>query len=345
MLGTCFGIKLFSVGTVDDVCCSARGPRLDDRVEILASIFEMPIEAAFRYAKKCGYMIDAELIDSDLSQALQTGSDPVLTRVFLRFHISTIPFGIDNGEHPALLSIPMSMERKLKPASHASLPWRLNEIARDFELVDAWALPVRGDVGQFHELYRTFANLNKASRKESPVSALLFEVRHRLGQRFGWDDAASTNTLPIPGCKETSLRERLPADVPVSSENVFGNLSNFRPVFVIENEAAVEVSNKLVHAILHLGWVKQPDGTYRGQLGVYVKHRGAIGRPYMSAIRPFRHLIVYPALMRSIGTSWELAQHAKTFSTVDPSPNVVATNPTVAPHSSLDEIYRQPSMS
>ena len=77
------------------------------------------------------------------------------------------------------------------------------------------------------------------------------------------------------------------------------------PVFVFDNEAAVEVSNALLHAILHLGWVEQPDGTYRGQMGIYVKHRGAKSRLYMQAIAPFRHLIVYPSLLRRIGKSWD----------------------------------------
>jgi hypothetical protein len=43
----------------------------------------------------------------------------------------------------------------------------------------------------------------------------------------------------------------------------------------------------------------------RAQLGVYVKPRGWFGPLYMAAIAPFRHYIVYPALMRQIGRAWD----------------------------------------
>ena len=172
----------------------------------------------------------------------------------------------------------MSMESRLRPRAHSALPWRLHEIASDFELVDAWALPARGSRDQFPLLLSTVANLPAPTKEESPASAALFEIRHRLGKRFGWDDPKSTGPLPIPGCSETTLRQRLPAGLIPASDESFGARANFRPVFVLDNEAAVEVSNALLHAILHLGWVEQPDGTYRGQMGIYVKHRGAASR-------------------------------------------------------------------
>jgi hypothetical protein len=36
-----------------------------------------------------------------------------------------------------------------------------------------------------------------------------------------------------------------------------------------------------------------------------VKPNGLFGNAYMAAIRPFRHLIVYPALMREARELWE----------------------------------------
>jgi hypothetical protein len=35
-----------------------------------------------------------------------------------------------------------------------------------------------------------------------------------------------------------------------------------------------------------------------------VKPNGLLGTAYMAAIMPFRHLIVYPPLMREIGRNW-----------------------------------------
>ena len=64
-------------------------------------------------------------------------------------------------------------------------------------------------------------------------------------------------------------------------------------------------SNETVHGVVHLAWIDQGEGHYRGQLGVYVKPRGRLGDLYMMLIQPFRHLIVYPALMRQIGRVWD----------------------------------------
>ena len=199
----------------------------------------------------------------------------------------------------------MSMENRLQPEAHSALPWRLNEIASDFELIDSSALPAFGRRDQFPLLLSTMAaSLTPVTKEESPASAALFDIRRRLGNRFGWDDPSTSGTLPIPGCSETSLRQRLPAEFIAASDEVFGSKANWRPVFVLDDEAAVEFSNSLLHAVVHLGWVAQSGGQYRGQMGVYVKHRGAGSRLYMKAIAPFRHLIVYPAFLKRIGKSW-----------------------------------------
>ena len=52
--------------------------------------------------------------------------------------------------------------------------------------------------------------------------------------------------------------------------------------------------------MLHLGRV--PDGTdrFRVRLAVLVKPNGALGSAYLAAIRPFRHLVVYPALLSEL---------------------------------------------
>jgi hypothetical protein len=39
-------------------------------------------------------------------------------------------------------------------------------------------------------------------------------------------------------------------------------------------------------------------------MAVYVKRNGLLGTAYMAAIRPFRHLIVYPAMLRQIEREW-----------------------------------------
>ena len=55
---------------------------------------------------------------------------------------------------------------------------------------------------------------------------------------------------------------------------------------------------------MHLGWVEDGPGAYRAQMAVLVKPNGVLGDAYMAAIRPFRHLIVYPPAMRQIERAW-----------------------------------------
>jgi len=59
-----------------------------------------------------------------------------------------------------------------------------------------------------------------------------------------------------------------------------------------------------MHGVMHLGWVPDGAGGYRGQMAVLVKRNGLVGAAYMAAIRPFRHLIVYPGMMREIEREW-----------------------------------------
>jgi hypothetical protein len=60
-----------------------------------------------------------------------------------------------------------------------------------------------------------------------------------------------------------------------------------------------------VHGVLHIGAVDDADGSFRAQMAVLVKPNGLLGDAYMAAIRPFRHWIVYPALMQQGQALWE----------------------------------------
>jgi hypothetical protein len=71
--------------------------------------------------------------------------------------------------------------------------------------------------------------------------------------------------------------------------------------------------SQIVHAVLYLAWVGKGSnlGSERAQTrikdrwGVYViKPHGRLGTAYVAAIAPFRHRIVYPALMREIGRAY-----------------------------------------
>ena len=46
---------------------------------------------------------------------------------------------------------------RLPNSAHESHPWRIREIASDFELEDVWALPVEGDAEEFQTLLELMA--------------------------------------------------------------------------------------------------------------------------------------------------------------------------------------------
>jgi len=67
---------------------------------------------------------------------------------------------------------------------------------------------------------------------------------------------------------------------------------------------ADEIANKTMHGVMHMGWVRDEAGGYRGQMAVLIKPNGLLGTAYMVAIRPCRHLLVYPPMMRQIEREW-----------------------------------------
>jgi hypothetical protein len=201
---------------------------------------------------------------------------------------------------------------RLPNSAHESRPWRIREIAPDFTLEDVWALPVHGGAEDFQTLIELMVSSDPANAGSLPTR-ILWRVRDRLGSLFdlgrisvptgsGLDDAADKPA--IPGTNETSLADRLPDDLRNTAADVdFGSLP-FVPLYRTDVEFAAELSNRTVHALMHLAWVDRGEDRYQGQMAVYVKPRGAFGKGYMALIRPFRHWIVYPALMRQIERAW-----------------------------------------
>ena len=101
-----------------------------------------------------------------------------------------------------------------------------------------------------------------------------------------------------------TLRDRLPADLRDAPSGPDFDALPFTPLYLTDDEFAAEIANRTVHGVMHLGWVPDGTGGFRGQMAVLVKPNGLLGSAYMAAITPFRHLIVYPAMMREIGRGW-----------------------------------------
>jgi len=198
-------------------------------------------------------------------------------------------------------------------ATHESGPWRIREIAPDFTLEDVWALPARGGAADFQALLQLAASVDPANSQSLP-SRVLWRLRDLLGSWFGLGrvsapidsgSAEAARELTIPGTSETSLRGRLPEDLRDTAAGVDLGRTPFTPLYRTDVEYAAELSNRTVHGVLHLAWVDQGGGRYQGQMAVYVKPRGLLGKGYMALIKPFRYAVVYPALMRQIERAWD----------------------------------------
>jgi hypothetical protein len=97
----------------------------------------------------------------------------------------------------------------------------------------------------------------------------------------------------------------LPADLRGAPGPDFAALP-FTPLYLIHDEFAAEIANRTMHGVLHLGWVPDGIGGYHGQMAVLVKPNGLLGHAYMAAIKPFRHLIIYPQGIRQIQRRWRV---------------------------------------
>jgi hypothetical protein len=186
---------------------------------------------------------------------------------------------------------------RLPNTAHTSRSWRILELTRDFRLEDVWALPTPGGPDDFPRLVALIAS-GDPSRNPSGAVRTLFAIRWKVGELLGWDpDVGQTAGLP-------TLRDRLPADLRDASPCPQFAALPFTSVYLTHDEWAAEIVNRTVHGIMHIGWVPDYDGGYRGEMAVYVKPAGLLGTGYMAAAAPFRHRLVYPPIMRGIARDW-----------------------------------------
>ncbi|MFD7905876.1 DUF2867 domain-containing protein [Kitasatospora sp. NPDC059722] len=190
---------------------------------------------------------------------------------------------------------------RLPNTAHTSRPWRIHEIAGDFRVEDVWALPTPGGPDDLPYLVGQFTEGEEPGKAgSSRVYRALFAIRWQLGRLLHLDDAEGG-----VGGRVRSLRDRLPEDLLAAPRGPDSDSLPFRSVYLLHDEWAAELANRTVHAVLHLGWVPDGAGGYRGQMAVLVKPNGRLGAAYMLGIKPFRYIGVYPALVRSIGRRWE----------------------------------------
>ena len=195
---------------------------------------------------------------------------------------------------------------RLPKTAHTARPWRIHEIAGDFELEDVWRLPTPGGPDDLPRLVQWIAS----PRKEPALVRALFALRWKLGTLFGWDEPRTS-----VGERVRSLRERLPPSLraaprgpdlrAVPGREAADGPPIFSSVYQTHDEWVTEFANETVHSLMHIGWVPDDaDDGYHGQMAVLVKPNGLWGRAYMAAIKPFRYALVYPLLLQSLEREW-----------------------------------------
>jgi len=177
------------------------------------------------------------------------------------------------------------------------LPLRVHDFLAGVPLHDVWAvdLPWTRPGITLDEFLRTGSS---RPYRLSPVVRMLLSIRLFTGRLLGWDRE--------PIAWETFATRLTTADRSKSLAAAGTSEGLFRVVYRFENEQLLEVINRTAHAAA-LSALVEMSNKYRFYFGVYVRNVGGFTPVYMALIDPFRKLIVYPSLLRSIRATWNHA--------------------------------------
>jgi Protein of unknown function (DUF2867) len=176
------------------------------------------------------------------------------------------------------------------------LPLRVHDFLAGVRLHDVWAvdLPRMRSGITLDEFLRAAGGLPFTP---SPVVRALLNIRLFVGRLLGW------NLEPDAAVRETFATRLTAADRSKSLALAGTREGLFRILYRFENEQLLELINRTAHAAALSALVETADG-YRFYFGVYVRSVSRLTPVYMALIDPFRKLIVYPSLLRSVRTTW-----------------------------------------
>ena len=176
------------------------------------------------------------------------------------------------------------------------LPLRVHDFLADVPPHDVWAVDLpRSRPGITLDEFLRAAGGRPFTL--SPVVRGLLAIRFGLGRLLGWDREPATTARETFAARLTTTdrsKSLAPAGMP---DGVF------RVVYRFENEQLLELRNRTAHAAALSALVERPD-RYHFYFGIYVRSVGRLTPVYMTLIDPFRRLIVYPSLLRTIRASW-----------------------------------------
>lgn len=179
------------------------------------------------------------------------------------------------------------------------LPLRVHDFLAGVPLHDVWAVhlpPTRSGITLDEFLRQT----NGHPFTLPWLVRALLNVRFFVGRLVGWDRE------PAATAWETFATRLTTADRTKSLVAAGTRAGLFRVVYRFENEQLLELINRTAHAAAVSALVETADG-YRFYFGVYVSSVSRFTPVYMALIDPFRKLLVYPSLLRTVRANWSQA--------------------------------------
>ena len=200
----------------------------------------------------------------------------------------------------AFLWFPLtSVGRQIAPAEFRSLDLRVHAILPEVPLHDAWVVHLPGGGEK-----RTLADVRDIALRRAPadvstIVAGLVGLRVALGEVLNLDhEEAGAGAPAYDQLLAVTGRPPLPAPPAQSAR------STFRPVYAIENEALLELSNRTGRAYVSAALRPAEQGGYFLYWGIYVDETSWVTPLYMAVIDPFRRHLVYPAALSNIERAW-----------------------------------------
>jgi len=179
------------------------------------------------------------------------------------------------------------------------LPLRVHDFLAGVPLHDVWAvdLPRTRSGITLDEFLRTASTRLFTL---SPVVRVLLNIRLFVGRLLGWDREPAATAWETFATRLTAV-DRSRSLAPAGTREGL-----FRVVYRFENEQLLEVINRTAHAAALSALVETTDA-YRFYFGVYVHSVSRFTAIYMALIDPFRKLVVYPSLLRTVRARWNQA--------------------------------------
>lgn len=181
------------------------------------------------------------------------------------------------------------------------LPLRVHRLLAGVPLHDVWVVDLP-DPRPGITLDEFLRAVNERPFTPTPLVRALLDLRLFIGRLFGLDrPRPSTRAAPTFADRLTDAdraRSLLPPGVREGPDGLF------RVVYKFENEKLVELINRTVHAAA-LSALVETASSYRFYFAVYVRSVGWWTPLYMAAIDPFRKLLLYPLLLRSVRANWD----------------------------------------